>query len=1034
MCKGLKIAATTSFLFLFAISSAAYGVHYQAVWTGANGSGLWSDAGNWDIAAVPVNGTNTFDVVIPGGFNIYFDIDGSVDITDLEIAAGSALHINPGHSLTVLDDSLITGTLAADGVSTVFISETNGAALGDGGVIKATGGAFAKSQASSYSSKTINEHRTLFSADGVDTRIDLSGLQTLDCAFTTGYRTHTIEAINSGYIDFSSVGAIIGPTNWSSLLNFQINSSGYINLSNLTDILGGYVRFDIDVPGYMLASLLSAKTTVFDISESSGLYVPNLNTMNGCSVYIADNTEFNAPKLTSFIGSAVSLTPLKTFTTAAMTNTDGSRFILTEGAQFGTAWGDIIATGYSATELNNNYTLFSASGTGTILDLSSYEVLNDDFTAGYRTHTVQVFDNGFIDLSSVSTLFGVSDWSSLTKFTLNSGGNIDLSALTEIPSGYVHFDVNIPSYTLPLLASATTTKFDASAVSTIELPALTALASSTLQIEDGGKINAPNLTSVPGCVISLTPLRTLVTGPLNHLDNAQIHISEGAEFGSFYGNVTATGYSATGLNNNYTVFSVAGTGSVLDLSSLTAINDRFTAGYRTHTYQASDGGLLDLSAVEFIAAADSWSSSTLFNIQSGGDIDLGSLVQIPSGYARFNVDIPSYTLPLLEYAANVTFDASAVSTIELPALAAGSGSVFTIEDGGTINAPQLVSLTYGNINLSPLKTLVTGSITNIDNTVISINDGAQFGTAYGNISAPSYTATGLNNNYTVMSVAGSGSVLDLSSVESINDAFTSGYRSHTYSASDGAVLDLSAAVSFAGASPSSSRSHINSASGAEIIFGNGFTVNNYTTLTATAASMTVGGFLNINSPAAVHLLEGAVLKLGGDFIYNTTDENAVNFDAGVLEMAGAGTLKLEVGGEDLGIGGATAGNFGIAQLQVGSYSQPATVMLVDLIDNGNRSGGQEALYLYGSGGLSGLRIRPGSKLIIGDVNLYVNTGDELIHINSLFTPGRKWIAYDEGAITLTEYECSLLADITGDCVVNLDDFSLMAGEWLQSVK
>jgi hypothetical protein len=354
MCKDSKKVITTAALFLFIISSAAFGVHYQAVWTNGGGTGLWSNPGNWDIGIVPANSTNTFDVVIPGGFNVYFDIDSPVDVTDLEIAAGSALYINPGHSLTVLDDSLITGSLAADGVSTSFASEANGAALGDGGVIIATGGAFAKSAASSYSSKTINDNRTLFSADGVDTRIDLSGLQSLDCAFTAGYRTHAISAINSGYIDFSSVGAIIGATSWSSLLSFHINSSGYINLSNLTDILGGYVRFDIDIPGYTLASLLSAKTTVFDIGESSGLYVPNLNTMNGCIVYIADNTVFNAPKLASFIGSSVSLTPLKTFTTGAMTNTDNSRFILTEGAQFGTAWGDIVATGYSATGLNDN--------------------------------------------------------------------------------------------------------------------------------------------------------------------------------------------------------------------------------------------------------------------------------------------------------------------------------------------------------------------------------------------------------------------------------------------------------------------------------------------------------------------------------------------------------------------------------------------------------------------------------------------------------------------------------------------------------
>jgi hypothetical protein len=109
-----------------------------------------------------------------------------------------------------------------------------------------------------------------------------------------------------------------------------------------------------------------------------------------------------------------------------------------------------------------------------------------------------------------------------------------------------------------------------------------------------------------------------------------------------------------------------------------------------------------------------------------------------------------------------------------------------------------------------------------------------------------------------------------------------------------------------------------------------------------------------------------------------------------------------VGGEDLGLAAPASGNFGMTQLIVGAAGQPTELALVDLIDNGNRHS-NEALYLFGSGGLDGLRILDGSRLVIGDINVYALVDGVWVHFNEdpdLVLNGS--VPFDEGYIVLPE--------------------------------
>ena len=1031
-CHVIQQSSVTLFLALvWIIAATAPAAHYTATWTNGEGTENYSDPNNWDIDQVPLNLLDTFDVIIPAGFTVYFGIDNPGFVTDLDLASTSALIIEPGHSLTALDDVTLDGTVQADGSVTDFIATSAGTTLGDGATLYAANGGSIECAAASYSSKTLESDVTLFSADGYGSRIDLSAMQSLDARFIKNYRTQRISATNLGVIDLSELGTFYGSNSSLSLLNIYIGSGGFINFYYLTDILGGYTKFDIDIPYYAMPSLETALQTTFNIDATTILSLPALHTAEKCTFTIPDGAIVNAPALTNLLNCQISLNPNRTFVNGGLSNLDNSTIALTEGMQFGTGYGDITATSYASTARTDDAALFSATGVDTILDLSSFETLNAAINTNYRTQTISATENGLVDLSSLGTVYGSVTSLSRLKFFLDTDGDIDLSALQDIPSGYTTFDINIPSWSLPVLQNAYGITFDL-AETTLNLPQLTTLDHSNLVLADGTAFNAPLLTSFTFGTMDLNPSRTFVNGTLTRFDNTTIALSGGKQFGTATGDINTTTYSSTGLSSNITIFSAAGVDTILDLSCLETLNAAFTTNYRTQTISATDNGLIDLSSLGTLYGCGSSLSTIKFAADTGGDIDLSSLQDIPSGYTTFDIDIPSWSLPLLQTATGITFDASATTTLNLPELTTLTNSKLILADGATFNAPLLTHFTSGILNLNPARTFINGTLTNIDNTQIALSGGIEFGVATGDLDITAFTSTGLNNNYTVLSVDGTDTVLDMSTVQSINAAFTANYRTQVFSVANNATWDLSGLGLFTGSASSvSSRSKIIVDSGAQLLTGDNLAFAGYAELNinGSGSQVTTTGDLTINQTSNFFATDSAVLSLAGGFFYHQMSETAFNADAGVIRFDAADAVMLEVGGANLGLGGATSGNFGIGRLVVGNM-QPTTLLLVDLADNQNDGANNEALYLYGSGGMEALRIGPDSTLTIGNIDVYATVGGVMTHINSLFTGGVKWIPFDEGKITLTEYDCTLAADLTGDCFVGLADFAVMAAEWL----
>ena len=70
-------------------------------------------------------------------------------------------------------------------------------------------------------------------------------------------------------------------------------------------------------------------------------------------------------------------------------------------------------------------------------------------------------------------------------------------------------------------------------------------------------------------------------------------------------------------------------------------------------------------------------------------------------------------------------------------------------------------------------------------------------------------------------------------------------------------------------------------------------------------------------------------------------------------------------------------------------------MLVDLLNNGNRSGGNEALYLFGSGSGGGLSLLDGSTLVLNHLDAYDYVNGSWVSLQSVLG-GSNEVAFDGG--------------------------------------
>ena len=488
----------------------AAGVQKTATWTGGGGDSSYNNPANWDIDGggnpgneLPLNGTDTYLVDIPGSVAVNFDVPGSGhQVTQFTLASGSTFNVNSGRDLEVIDAAAVSGVLNT--VGGTFLANS-AASTFPGNAARATvsGSGQINLHAPSYASTGITSSVTLFESSGAGGQLNLPSLQSINAGINlfSGAQVYTIRAANTGMVDLSALQTVTAPFREThDRLDFVIETAGTLDLSALQTTTvaaggAGHTRFDVRVPSYALPSLTTADRAQFiltngttldlgdmvtplanpamknggsyDLADNATVSFPALTTLNNATITFGANATFTAPNLTNLDGSVVALDSDDTFTTGTIGSLDAARVSVSDGVQWGSAFGDLSAVSYATTGFAATATLFDTTGAGSLLDLSTLTSINAGFNAfaGAQVQTISATSGGTIDLSNLTTVTTpFRETFDLIQFVVGTGGTINLDALTTTTvagggSGHTKFDVSVPSYALPALQTADRAQF-----------------------------------------------------------------------------------------------------------------------------------------------------------------------------------------------------------------------------------------------------------------------------------------------------------------------------------------------------------------------------------------------------------------------------------------------------------------------------------------------------------------------------------------------------------------------------------------------
>ncbi len=647
----------------------------------------------------------------------------------------------------------------------------------DATVIRLSGGAtFAAASDLVYSTNAYVEpffetaNISLWTADGAGTTLNLSGVQQFRLGWNWGNHTFRVGASNGGLIDLSGLTRISMDAGQDDDLAFDIGSGGTINLQSLAVI---------DV-----ANGNGNQSVTFNVGEGQALNLPSLTSFNSTFFNLGNNSVVNASALRSVGFWSLTLAEGREFNTGGLTNINNSQFNVRSGVAWGTSTGDVLATAYSTTGYRYvNFAVFTAANAGSVLDLSSLQSLNfgwDDQDGTAYASTVSATDNGRVDLSSVMRITSPARAEDRLDFVQTTGGLINLGALATIDGGG-------------------RTRFFARDGLDYNLPSLTAARGLEFDLGAGSSFTASSLASLTFTTVAITADRVLTFGGLTNIDNSQFLLSGGGAWGG--GQILATAYSTTGYRHgNFAYFSASGAGSVLNASTIQSINagwnDQDGTVYAGNV-NASLGGVLNLSGLRSVITPARGEDRFDFSIATGGSILLNSLDTISGGGSvRFAAtEGTDFAVPAMLSLNNVRFELSNGSRFTANAMTTLTNARFDLAVGASFDAPVLESFNFSSLSILPGRNYNFAGVGNIDNSDFQNSSGASWGVSSGHVDAVSYSRTGYRyGNGTVFAASGSGSVLDLSSIQTANfgydDQDGTAYAS-VISASNSGIVNLS---------------------------------------------------------------------------------------------------------------------------------------------------------------------------------------------------------------------------------------------------
>ncbi|MDC0934819.1 hypothetical protein OAS39_00940 [Pirellulales bacterium] len=382
----------------------------------------------------------------------------------------------------------------------------------------------------------------------------------------------------------------------------------------------------------------------------------------------------------------------------------------------------------------------------------------------------------------------------------------------------------------------------------------------TLNISGGNQVTVAGQAVVPGNV-NISGAGTVVSleGPGTSVEQlGRINVTGGAEATvainkySFPRLARSAHSGGPGITTNVSPFRVDGIGSKLDLSTLKDIGGILGVGGLTGrssqlTFEASEGGMLDLSGLEVISTSDQTPfnavSTVTIDASAGGVLNLDSVHTLEMTSTHHQGIIIKYgvgdaMLPSLTEANAVTIEKHTTGTVTVGPTASETltftQSRVIASDGAVISAPRLTDFTFGNLRLTDALSMFDAPMIDaIDGSRYILRDGAQFVLPANPTNLPegtfSYNASfqathnGFQEEPFKFISAGADTLLDLQQIEQISVSLGSVEgllgkvrRDGEISAIDGGEIDLSELSSLSVSSPGGGVMSVNVDSGGRL--------------------------------------------------------------------------------------------------------------------------------------------------------------------------------------------------------------------------
>ncbi|MBK8269909.1 MAG: hypothetical protein IPK83_17095 [Planctomycetes bacterium] len=244
------------------------------IWTGLSGTESYSNPGNWNPSSqVPINNAfNEFNVTIPTGFTVHDDWSGFGTVTDLTLAPGANLILDPGRVLLVRNAANIGGLLEVGNAT--FMCQTPVASfIGDAAQLRVTDSGALRFSATNYVGRGAPYNSELFSASGGGTILDLSSLESFDDGWDDedgAAQFHTVVAGDGALLDLSGLQSLITPAQIEDRIDFIAETSGALRLGAFQSITGAALaRFIARDGGSITAdSMSTSEVTLIEVLDS----------------------------------------------------------------------------------------------------------------------------------------------------------------------------------------------------------------------------------------------------------------------------------------------------------------------------------------------------------------------------------------------------------------------------------------------------------------------------------------------------------------------------------------------------------------------------------------------------------------------------------------------------------------------------------------------------------------------------------------------------------------------------------------------